>query len=427
MGDKTLSEEQKLILWFIHLRWGAILLILSVIITSIFPGRLRIPLIPNFIIIGIAILYNLLYPFIVRRFRPFSENITFTYLRVTADLLVVTFLIHFTGGVESPFKLLYLLELTAIAITGFERAAYLLAAQGAALFWLVCFLESNFFIRHYRLIDRPGTLYLNINYCFSLALALLLCSILIIYISSYLAERLREKQRQVEELSRAKLDFVNIVMHETKSPLTSIIGYTDLLDSQSLGPITEKQKEPLGVIKRQSQRILAMANDLLSLARIESGMAKIDKKPASLAELTGRVIEEFGPQLEERKISLIQEFDPKLPDVPLDEDKMIEVFTNLFSNAIKFSDNGGKIFLSISPRDKEVLVSIRDEGLGIEPADLLHIFEKFHRGSKESAERKGTGLGLTLVKSIIESHGGKIWAVSAGRGQGAVFYFTLPV
>ncbi|MDD5383027.1 MAG: HAMP domain-containing sensor histidine kinase, partial [Candidatus Margulisbacteria bacterium] len=422
-----LSEKQKITLWFVYLRWGAILLLLAVIFTSIYPGRLQFPIYPNMILIGFVALYNLIYPFFVKRFRFFSENIVFTYLRVTVDLAVISLIIHFTGGAESQFKLIYLLEFTAIAITGFEQIAYFLAAQGSIFYLIVCYLEAYSYVPHYNLIKEPSALYLNVNYGVSKALALFLCSALLIYFDSYLADRLREKQRQIEELSNAQLDFMNMVIHEVKSPLTSIIGYSDLLNNQKLGPVSEAQKEPLAVIKRQSHRILELATDLLDLARLESGKTKITEKPTVISEVASLAVEEVQPLSAARKLTLVQEFDPATPPVNLDEDKIHQVFTNLLTNAIKFSNEGAKIFISIRPENKDVLVSVRDEGLGIDPRDLPHIFDKFYRASKESAERKGTGLGLVVSKSIIKAHGGSIWAVSAGSGQGAVFYFTLPL
>jgi signal transduction histidine kinase len=427
MKKERLTEKQIITLWFVYLRWGMILLMLTVVLTSIYPGRLRFPLVPNLIIIGIGALYNLIYPFLVKRSQRFSENIFYIYLRVTADLLVIVFAVHFTGGVESPFKLLFLLEFAAISIAGLENIAYLLAAQASVMYLAVCYLEAYGFIRHYRLVDLPSTLYSSVNYGVSKALALFLSSCMLIYVASYLADRLREKQKQIEELSTAQLDFMNMVIHEIKSPLTSIIGYSELMSEQKLGPVSDSQKEPLAIVRRQSHRILDLVTDLLDLARLESGRANINKKPASLAEVAGRTVEEMRPQLDVKKLSLIQEFDPGTPPVNIDEDKIHHVFTNLLTNAIKFSNEGNKIFLSIRPEEKEVLVSVRDEGLGIDPRDVPHIFEKFYRASGESAQRKGTGLGLAVCKSIIQAHEGTIWAVSAGVGQGVVFYFTLPL
>jgi signal transduction histidine kinase len=245
--------------------------------------------------------------------------------------------------------------------------------------------------------------------------------------ASYLAKQITENQKEIEELSNARVDFISQVAHEIRTPLTSVIGYTQFLIEEKLGPIAEAQKEPMKVIERQGHRILDMVNDLLNLSRLESGVVKFEKKSSGLIDLAGRTIEEFMPQIHAKKIELIKEFDPKTPQLVFDEDKVHEVFTNLLSNAIKFSGDRGRIFLSIAPGNKEVVVSLRDEGLGVDPADLPHIFERFYRASKESAERKGTGLGLAISKSIIEAHGGRIWAVSGGGGKGTVFYFALPL
>jgi signal transduction histidine kinase len=339
----------------------------------------------------------------------------------------VTVLVHFTGGVSSPLVYLYFLLLVAGSVFGYKTIDYVLACQLTLFFLASCLLEALELIPHYSLAFIPDKLYYDFSHLSAATASLLLASLLITFTTSYLSERLREKQRRIEQLSTAQVDFLNAVMHEAKSPLTSIIGYVDLMEKKSLGPITNEEAKSLQIIKRQSQRILAMVNDLLSIARLESGHTKFDKRPANLQEIASRVIEELTPALAGKKLSLVKEFDSRTPVVSLDEDKMVEVLTNLLSNAVKFSNEGGRIFISISSLGQEALVSVRDEGVGIHPTDLPHIFERFYRASKESTERKGTGLGLALCRTIVEGHGGRLWAVSAGPGQGAVFHFTLPL
>jgi signal transduction histidine kinase len=425
---KEMSEQQKIVLWFIQLRWWALLIMLLVVLTSIFLGNLHFQIIPCLVIIAAASLYNILYPSFVKHFRGFSEDLSFTYLRSTADLLTVAVMVHFTGGIESPFTLMLPVELAAISIFGFGWLPYFLAGQAAFLYVLVCLMETYSFIPHYRLINLPGTLYLSPNYAISKGLSLFLTLWLLVFLVSYLADRLREKQLEIERLSNAKIDFMNLVMHETKSPLTSIIGYVDILIKGTLGQATEVQLNPLKVIQRQSYRMLDMINDLLDIARLESGIAKIEKQPTDLLEVIAKVVDEMKPQIDEHKIELIQEPARNLPQIKLDDGKIAEVMTNFLSNAIKFSKPGGKLFISSQIMDSVVEVSVRDEGLGIDQQDLPHIFEKFHRAnSTEAAQVRGTGLGLALSKLIVEAHGGRIWATSGGRGQGAVLHFTLPL
>jgi len=427
MVDLILSERQKMALWFVRLRWAAIALMLFVVLLSIFVGRLNMPLLPNLVVISIGFFYNLSYPYLIKRYPWFSENDIFTLFRSTADMLVITLMVHFTGGVESPLKLLYLLELSVMATVGLRYLANYLALECSLLYFLFCFSESILLIPHYQLTNTPASLYLNVNYAIIKAISLFFSSLVLIYIVSFLVERLQEKQKEIETLSNAKMDFVNIVMHETKSPLTSVMGYADVLINQTVGPLSEAQKEPLAIIKRQSLRILNMVNDLLSIARLESGRAKLEKKPHNIIDIARNSIEDLQPLIAKKNVSLVEGFAPDPPLINVDADKITEVFINLLSNAIKFSNEGGKIFITTALKEKELVISVRDEGLGIDPVDLPHIFDKFYRASKESAERKGTGLGLALSKIIVETHGGKMWASSAGLGRGAELFVTLPL
>ncbi|MEE8637920.1 MAG: HAMP domain-containing sensor histidine kinase [Candidatus Margulisiibacteriota bacterium] len=427
MESSPLSEEQKRVLWFVRIRWGAIILIASIVFFLKHIQGANIPLLPSFLLIVFAAIFNTFYPVLALYYKPFSESAIYNYLRATIDFLVITLFIHFTGGIESPFILLYLLELVTISIFGFAVFAYFLAGQATIFFTVICALEAYFIIPHYQLSNQPGALFLSLNYIFSRAFALFFTCVLLIYMTSYLSKKLTQKQKQIEELSNAQVNFMNQVMHETKSPLTSIIGYTDTLLKGSFGEIHKEQKDPLHIIKRQSVRILNMTNDLLDLSRLESVKSKIEKKPASLGEVIERAIEEMRPLLDGKKLDLVKEIDPGLPPAPMNENKILQVLINLLSNAVKFSKPGGKVFISTELLDRSVQVSVRDEGMGIDPEDLPHIFERFYRASKETVAVRGTGLGLALTKGILEAHGGRIWAVSGGPDKGAVFYFTLPL
>jgi signal transduction histidine kinase len=427
MEEPNLTENQQRELWFIRLRWVTIILITVILFFLKHMQGAAFPLLPSFLLIIFFVVFNTVYAILALYYKPFSEDVFFNYFRASVDILLVTLFVHLTGGIESPFILLYLPELVMISMFSSGAFAYLLAGQAAAFFILNCVLEANLLIPHYHLSYPPAALYLNFSHITSISVALLFVGILLVYLSSYLSGKFIEKQNKVEELSNAQATFMNLIMHETKSPLTSIIGYTQALSKESFGKLTEDQKEPLAVIRRQSQRILNMTNDLLGLARLESGVVKIAKNPTSPADVLERAIEEMKPLQNGKKLDLIKEISPELPLVPMEEDKVIQVITNLLSNAIKFSKPKGRIFISTQLLDKQVQVSIRDEGLGIDPQDLPHIFEKFYRSSKEAAAVRGTGLGLALSKGIIEAHGGRLWAVSSGRDKGAVFHFTLPL
>jgi signal transduction histidine kinase len=427
MNDKTYNDGLRIINYFTRMRWISILFIIYVVLHLEFISMFNFPLVPCLLIIFFGAAYNFLNPYIAGSSRFLPSWGPFIYLTGTVDMVLATVLVHYTGGVSSPLVYLYFMLLIAGSIFGFTMLDYALSCQIALLFMAVCVLEGFGIIPHYPLGLFFGQSYTDFRYLSAAVATLFMGCVLITYMASYLAKQITENQKEIEELSNARVDFINQVAHEIRTPLTSVIGYTQFLIEEKLGPIAEAQKEPMKVIERQGHRILDMVNDLLNLSRLESGVVKFEKKSSGLIDLAGRTIEEFMPQIHAKKIELIKEFDPKTPQLVFDEDKVHEVFTNLLSNAIKFSGDRGRIFLSIAPGNKEVVVSLRDEGLGVDPADLPHIFERFYRASKESAERKGTGLGLAISKSIIEAHGGRIWAVSGGGGKGTVFYFALPL
>lgn len=427
MAQRPLSEDQQRVIWNIRLRWGMIALILVVVLYLKFVGRFGIPITPCLITIGFMAAYNTFYPFLVRFFRPFGKSQAAADFREILDLVVITFMIHFTGGVESPFILLYLLELMAISLFRFTASSYYLAILATILYLSNSLMEGFFIIPHYRLSQLSGTLFISFDYIMAIGFALFFSSALLIFMASFLSGKFADKQRQIEELSKAKAEFMNDVMHETKSPLTSIIGYAEILAKGTFGQPNKEQENSLNVIRRQSHRILNMVNNLMDLAKIEAGKTKIEMAEHSLIDMIEHITEEMKPDLDSSKLELIVELDDKIPLFKMDENKITEVITNLLSNAIKFSKPHGKIFISTELREDEVQVSIRDEGLGIDAENLPHIFERFHRADKEAALVRGTGLGLALSKTIIDSHGGRIWAASAGRHKGAVFHFTLPL
>ena len=251
-----------------------------------------------------------------------------------------------------------------------------------------------------------------------------------------LAEDLTESQRLELELhqskaraeasaalSRAKDEMVSLVSHEMRTPLASIVGFTELLATREVTP--EQRKEYLTVMLQEGHRLTALINDFLDLRRIEGGHMTISFAPADIGALIKRVVELFGKSGETVVTTNLAK---DLPLVRADADSIFRVVANLLSNARKYSPDGGAIVVSAASVDGMVEISVQDHGLGI-PADAVsHLFQKFYR--IDTADRRairGTGLGLAISKNIVEAHGGTIGARSAGPGQGSIFYFTLPV
>jgi two-component system sensor histidine kinase GlrK len=232
---------------------------------------------------------------------------------------------------------------------------------------------------------------------------------------------------KLKKLDQMKADFLSHVSHDLRTPLTSIREGTNLLLEGVGGNVSDKQKRLLTIIGEESNRLIRSVNSLLDLSKIEAGMMPQDFEIMSIAPLVNQVIFETEPLVEGKNIQITGKISGTLPEVNINRERILHVLRNLLGNAIKFTPEGGKIWVSADSADNEVTVSIADTGPGIPEKKLFSIFDKFQQVSiKDQKKREGTGLGLCIAKNIINAHGGKIWAKSK-KGQGSTFTFTLPV
>jgi signal transduction histidine kinase len=229
------------------------------------------------------------------------------------------------------------------------------------------------------------------------------------------------KFRLIDQL---KSDMVSTVSHELKTPLTSVQMVVHLLLEEVVGPLNPKQVELLLAARQDSDRLLAMVNDLLDLTRIEQGRLALDIEPVTVAVLVSEAAERFESRARDAGIALSSEIAPGLKPVLVDRERIGHVFDNLLGNALRHTERGGRITLRAERDDWDVRISVEDNGEGIAPEHLPHIFEKFFRvpGARHHG---GAGLGLAIVREIIAAHGGQI-DVASRPGQGAKFSFTLP-
>ncbi|MCD6539645.1 MAG: GAF domain-containing sensor histidine kinase [Candidatus Omnitrophica bacterium] len=236
---------------------------------------------------------------------------------------------------------------------------------------------------------------------------------------------LQEALEKIEKISRLKSEFVSAVSHEFRTPLTSIKGYASLLVQERFGKIPPAVRLRLERINQQADTLVNMINELLDIARIESGRSKIEIQKIDLSETMKKIADYFYPQLKEKNLQLILTLSSLF--VEADKSLLERVFINLLSNAIKFTPQGKKIEIKCEKKDNYAEVSVRDEGIGIPQEDLENIFKEFYRiDNPLQKEVKGTGLGLSLVRNIIKAHQGEIW-VESKVGEGSKFIFTLPL
>jgi two-component system sensor histidine kinase GlrK len=241
-----------------------------------------------------------------------------------------------------------------------------------------------------------------------------------------LADALNSMGQKLRELDRMKADFFAAMSHELRTPLTSIKEGTGLLLEGIGGPTTEKQRKLLAILAEESNRLILLVNSLLDLSKMEAGMMSYDFALAHIDPLLKRAVAEVAPLVEAKQITIESAVDQPLPAVRIDAERILQVLRKLLGNAIKFTPKGGLVRVSARPTGNKLEVAVKDSGPGIPQEALLSIFEKFNQGMRaDDLARSGTGLGLAIAKSIISSHGGKIWAESQ-LGHGSTFIFVLP-
>jgi two-component system sensor histidine kinase GlrK len=241
-----------------------------------------------------------------------------------------------------------------------------------------------------------------------------------------LVDAFNSMSMKLKEVDKMKSDFFELMSHELRTPITSIKEGTNLLSEGLGGEIPEKQKRLLSIISEESSRVITLVNSLLDLSKIEAGMMAYNFTLADLAVLIQKSAVEIAPIAEARNIRIDNNV-KKLPAVKLDVEKILQVLRNLMANAVKFTPDGGLVTISAHLHQNMIEVAIGDTGPGIEDEDLMAIFDKFQQASLTNSNKlKGTGMGLAIVKHIINAHGGRVWAESEA-GQGSTFIFVLPV
>lgn len=228
--------------------------------------------------------------------------------------------------------------------------------------------------------------------------------------------------REAEEM---KAMFVSVISHELKTPVALIKGYASTLRREDAHWDEETVRESLAIIEEESDRLDRLISNLLEASRIQTGTLKLELSDVSIPKLAAKVVERFRVQTSKHELQL--DFPPDFPVILADEERLQEVFSNLISNAIKYSPDGGTIRIGGSVHQDHVEVFVADQGMGIPLAKQSKLFEPFYRVDSSLDRRtQGVGLGLFLCKAIIEGLGGHIWVESA-PGQGSTFRFTLPL
>ncbi len=241
-----------------------------------------------------------------------------------------------------------------------------------------------------------------------------------------MSKTILEKEQEAKKIDIAKDEFLAMITHELKTPLVPIQGYADILLGEHIGALNKNQKERLEIIRSSARTLLQLISDLLDAQKLDLGQLKIKKSYKNMKQTLDKTISSMSPQAIFDKISLKHNVRHDVYAM-YDEDRIQQVLTNLIKNSMKaVSLNNGKIEISLEEKSDEIIISVSDNGKGIPKSAIENLFKKFYQVDTSSTREKGgSGLGLSICKGIVETHGGRIW-VTSELSKGSTFYFTIP-
>ncbi len=238
--------------------------------------------------------------------------------------------------------------------------------------------------------------------------------------------KIKEAEEELIKTMNIKSQFISMVSHELKTPLTVINGYIDIVQDGTAGNLNKKQKEYLDTVKRNADRLTRLINNVLDFQKLKAGRMEFKMEEGNINELLEEVAKQMSPLIKNKGLKLTLSLSKDLPKITFDSDRIIQVLTNLVNNAIKFADKGS-ITITSKKLKNAIYVSVADTGIGIKKEDMSKLFQSFSQVATEKEKmRGGTGLGLAISKRIIQEHGGKI-QVQSEYGKGSTFSFLLPV
>lgn len=439
----VLSKEFKERLrWLIQIRWIAVVLVfivLTVVIQFITPSLPALPLyIGNLILLGYNIAFHL-YDKIIEKEQDvniwFRKARIFSNIQIAFDFLLLSYFIHFAGGLENPFIFFFIFNIVIASMLLSKRAVFFQAGMAIFYMGLIGYLETSKLIPHYHLAGfLPGAT-CPLSLWYSLGIWIAFSSTLLItgYMATSIVDRLRAGEQELAaandklaEQDRIKSQYVLTVSHDMQVSLAAIQSCLKVVLSDLTGAISDKAREMIGRAEQRSTHLLAFVKDLLNLSKIRASET-IQLKNISIKQVLTDAMDELAADIETKRLQMDIK---KLKDetVRANPELLEHAIINLISNAVKYTPQGGniQIFSSEANDASFYKMSIKDNGIGIPDEARTHIFEDFYRGENALIlDKNGTGLGLSIVKQILDTIGGNVW-VDSEMGSGSTFSITLP-
>ncbi|MHC5117221.1 MAG: sensor histidine kinase [Planctomycetota bacterium] len=438
-----LPQDKRLVrraFWLIRLRWFAVL---GLCVTTFVANRILgigLSAVSIYITAAGLALYNIIALLLLEqakkdhirnRWPPLTVRKIINF-QMAADLLILTLLFHFSGGIENPFVIYYVFHMIIASILLSVWESYLQATLASGLLFLLVLLEYSGIIPHHCLDDFVKfEQFDHAPYVFGRLAVVSSALYLVVFMASPITTRLRRQEQgywqanqQLHQKDRIKDEYVERVTHDIKGHLAAIKSSLDVVAKGFAGPLEPKQQEFVDRALDRTGVLAAFVRQLLKLTQMRlSNTVQFDE--FALDAAIQSALEGARVRAADKQIQLKSATKGQLFSLFGDRLSVEEMITNLVLNAIKYSPEGASVEVTAAEDSEQIRVSVKDNGIGIPQDELARVFDEFYRASNARAKEKdGTGLGLSIAKQIVERHGGKIWAESQ-LGQGTTVGFTL--
>jgi signal transduction histidine kinase len=439
---KPVSENIRLLkraYWLIRLRWIAIVCVGAAIYVS--SNLLGIEL-QDAALYSIAILlalYNLIVLLLLNHFAKRGDEVSHVAVKkiinvqISADLLILTVLLHFSGGIENPFAFYFIFHMIIASILLSLWDSYLQATFAVLVFGLLILLEYLQLIPHYCLRGfTPNCLHRNKLYILGTFFVFTTALFLAVYMASYISVRLKRTDQAyrhanilLQEKDHIKDEYVLRVTHDIKAHLATIQSCLGMVVNKVVGPLDEQKVEFVDRAYARTIKLTNFVKTLLKLTQMRlNDKLEIDVFP--LRDTVHNAVAAVRTKAEDKSITLSCDVEPSVDIISGNQFSIEEVFTNLLLNAIRYTPEKGAVTIGAKNGKDCVVIEIADTGIGIPADELGDVFDEFFRASNaRKVQKDGTGLGLSIAKYIVERHGGKIW-VDSIKDTGTKFWITLP-
>ncbi|MCD6392056.1 MAG: HAMP domain-containing histidine kinase [Planctomycetes bacterium] len=428
--------------WLIRIRWIAII---GVILATFVAGRVlvlqvSVNQIALYCVAAVLTVYNSVFLILLNRAvkpngeRVFSAVHRIVSVQISLDLILLTVLLHFSGGVENPFMIYFVFHMVIASILLPAWESYLQAALAVCLVVLLVLLEHQGIIHHYCLKGLlPDCIMGDRRLIVVMVTVFTTTLFMIIYMTSSISTQLRDQEEaywqaniQLKEKDKVKDEYVSRVTHDIKGHLAAIQSCLEVVVNRTLGPLNERQSDFVG---RAQKRTATLANFVRTLLRLTQMRLsdKLEVHEFSLTETIADAVSSVESRAQNKSIVLTTAVGPSVDKIVGNKFSIEEVIVNVLLNAIKYTPEKGAVEISAVDKGDCVQIEVKDTGIGIPADEIPRVFDEFFRGAKaKKTERDGTGLGLSIAKQIVERHNGSIW-VESTQGEGSIFKLTLPI